>query len=56
MKEGGTCGTIYGLAFIGAAIHWIQHATTFLGGVIGFLKALFWPATLMYKLLEHLKF
>lgn len=44
----------YGLAFIGAAIYYIQHATTFWGGVLGILKAMVWPAFLIYKALEHL--
>jgi ammonia channel protein AmtB len=51
----GASGTIYGLAFIGAAFYFISHATTFLMGVLGFIKALFWPAVLIYKLLEFLK-
>ena len=55
MKEKGVFGGIYGLAFIGAAIYFIQHALTFWEGVFGFFKALFWPAMLMYKLLEYLK-
>jgi hypothetical protein len=48
-------GGIYGLAFIGAAVYYIQHATSFLTGLIGVLKALFWPAVLMFKVLELLK-
>ncbi len=55
MKDKGLFGSVYGLAFIGAAIYFIQHSTTFLEGVLGFMKALFWPAVLMYKLLEFLK-
>lgn len=51
-KNQGFLGGIYGLAFIGAVIYYIQHATTFLMGVIGVLKALVWPAFLIYKLLE----
>jgi hypothetical protein len=50
----GIMGTIYGMAFIGAAVYFIQHAATFWLGVLGFFKALFWPAFLMYKLLEYL--
>jgi hypothetical protein len=46
---------IYGLAFIGAVIYYIQHATTFWMGVVGFFKALVWPAVLVYKLMEYLK-
>jgi len=46
---------IYGLAFIGAAVYYIQHATSFLDGLIGLLKAMVWPAMVMYKVLELLK-
>ncbi len=52
---GGFCGGTYGAAFIGAAIYFIQHAQTFWEGAFGIVKALFWPAVLMYKLLELLK-
>jgi hypothetical protein len=52
---GGTSGCIYGLAFVGALIYYIQHAETFWQGILGFLKALIWPAMLIYKLLESLK-
>jgi hypothetical protein len=55
MKDKGFFGGIYGMAFLGAAIYFIQHATTFWEGVFGFIKAVFWPAVLMYKLLEFLK-
>jgi hypothetical protein len=55
MKNNGISGGIYGMAFIGAAVYYIQHAATFWAGVLGFFKALFWPAVLMYKLLGFLK-
>lgn len=55
MKSHKASGGIYGLAFIGAAVYFIQHSTSFWTGVLGFLKALVWPAVLMYKLLEILK-
>lgn len=48
-------GSIYGLAFLGALIYFIQHATNFWLGVLGFFKALVWPAVVVYKLLEFLK-
>lgn len=56
-KKGNNAATggIYGLAFIGALIYFIQHADTFWIGALGFLKALVWPAILIYKLLEFLK-
>lgn len=55
MKDNGIFGGIYGMAFVGAAVYFIHNATTFWAGVYGFLKAVFWPAVLMYKLLEYLK-
>ncbi len=55
MKDNGVSGGIYGMAFVGAAIYFIQHATTFWEGLLGFVKALVWPAVLIYKLLEYLK-
>jgi hypothetical protein len=48
-------GGIYGLAFLGAAVYYIQHSATFWMGVLGVLKALVWPALVVYKLLEFLK-
>jgi len=51
----GACGGVYGLAVIGAAVYYLQHAATFWAGVLGVVKALFWPGVLMYKLLTLLK-
>ncbi len=48
----GMFGGIYGLAFVGAAVYFIAHATSFWGGVLGFLKAVVWPAVVMYRVLE----
>lgn len=55
MKDNGVSGGIYGMAFIGALIYFVQHATSFWGGVLGIIKAVFWPAVLVYKALELLK-
>ncbi|HEY3295939.1 MAG TPA: hypothetical protein VGL38_10910 [bacterium] len=51
----GVSSGVYGMAFIGAAIYYIEHASTFWEGVLGLLKAMIWPAMLIYKLLEYLK-
>jgi hypothetical protein len=48
-------GAIFGLAFIGALVYYIMHAASFWMGVLGVLKALVWPAMLVFKLLEFLK-
>ena len=45
---------IYGLAFLGALVYYLQQAITFGSGVTGFLKALVWPAFLVYELMQYL--
>ncbi len=45
---------IYGLGFIGALVFFIQAATSFWMGVLGFFKAIFWPAFLVYHLFQFL--
>lgn len=50
----GPTGGVYGLAFVGAAVYFIQQADTFGMGVLGFFKAIVWPAILIYKILAAL--
>ena len=45
---------IYGLGFIGAAVYYISNATSFWMGVLGLLKAVVWPAFLVFSLLKFL--
>lgn len=45
---------VYGLGLIGAAVYFIGQATSFWTGIIAFLKALVWPAFLIYKAFEFL--
>jgi hypothetical protein len=47
-------GGAYGLAMIGAAVYFIGHAATFWAGVLGLLKAILWPAFVVYELMKHL--
>lgn len=49
----GTSGALYFVGFVGALIYWIQAAVGFGAIVTGFLKALVWPAYIIYKLLEN---
>ncbi len=44
----------YGLGFIGAAVYFIVNATSFWIGVLGFLKAIVWPAFLVYEVFKYL--
>lgn len=48
-------GSVYGMAFLGALIYFLQHATSFWTVVVGIVKAVFWPAVLIYKVLDLLK-
>ena len=45
---------VYGLGFIGAAVWFISQATSFGVGVVGFLKAIVWPAFLVYQAFQYL--
>ena len=47
-------GAVYGIGLIGAAIYFISQATSFWMGVLGFLKAIIWPALLIYEAFKHL--
>jgi hypothetical protein len=51
-KDVHSSSAVYGLGFIGAAIYFISQASTFWTGVLGFLKALVWPAFLVYEALK----
>ncbi|RFZ82675.1 hypothetical protein DYU05_10860 [Mucilaginibacter terrenus] len=56
VKKMGTQGSaIYGMAVLGALVYFIQHAHTFWNGAVGIIKAIFWPAMVIYKVLELLK-
>lgn len=46
-------GAVYGLGFIGAAVYFISHATSFWLGVVGILKAMVWPAFFVYETFKH---
>lgn len=58
MKEGihgnETGSAFYFLGFIGALVYYITTAPSFWDGVIGFLKALIWPAVLVHGALVAL--
>jgi amino acid permease len=54
IQHGGPASAVYGLGLIGAAIYFISTAAGFWMGVLGFLKAIVWPAFLVYEALKHL--
>ena len=45
---------VYGLGFIGSLVYYISTATGFWMGVLGVLKAIVWPAFVVYDLLKFL--
>ena len=47
MKNG--VDAVYGVGLIGALVYFIKVADSFGSGVLGVLKALVWPAFLVYK-------
>ena len=52
MRNHAAGGGVYGLGFIGALVYFIQQSTGFWSGVVGILKAIVWPAFLVYKLFQ----
>ncbi len=46
-------GALYFVGFVGALVYWMQAAVGFGAVLTGFLKALAWPAYVVYKLLEN---
>lgn len=53
-KSGGGGDAVYGLGMIGAAVYYVQQADGFWPVIGALLKALVWPAFVIYDLLKHL--
>ncbi len=53
VQKNAPSGAVYGLGLIGAAVYFISHAAGFWMGVLGFLKALVWPAFLVYEAFKY---
>lgn len=54
MRPTGASEAVYGLGIIGAWVYYFTHAATFLLGLLGFFKGIFWPAFLVYEALKYL--
>lgn len=52
-ESNATGGAVYGLGFIGAAVYYISTATSFWMGVLGFLKAMVWPAFFVFEAFKY---
>lgn len=48
----GAGGMVYCLGFVGALVYYFQQAEGLWMFVVGFFKAIVWPAIVVYKLLE----
>lgn len=46
----GQQNSVYGLGFLGALVYFMPSSVTFTDYLLNFLKAIFWPAFLVYKL------
>jgi hypothetical protein len=53
-RSAGGGNAVYGLGLIGALVYYIQNADGFWSVVLGILKALVWPAFVIYDLLKFL--
>ena len=53
IRQNSSSGAGYGLGLIGAAIYFIGSASGFWAGILGFIKALVWPAILVYEALKY---
>lgn len=54
MKHKSGSDALYGIGVIGAFIYFMQHATSFGAVLWGIVMAVFWPAVVLYKILELL--
>lgn len=51
---GSTCNPVYGLGMLGAVVYYWQTSPDFGDKIVGIIKALLWPAFLVYSVLEKL--
>lgn len=52
--KGSSDSAVYGLGLIGAVVYYISTASGFGEGLLGLLKALVWPAFVVFELMESL--
>ena len=50
----GCGGALYGLGFLGALVYYLTTATSLLAGFLGVIKAILWPAFLVYGVLKFI--
>lgn len=47
-------GAVYGLGLIGSLVFFIQQSSTFPQALLGIIKAILWPAFLVYEAFKFL--
>ena len=55
-KSGASSNSVYGFGFLGALYYFLTTATSFSDGLLGIVKAILWPAFLVYQDLSLLQF
>jgi hypothetical protein len=53
-RNAGGGNAVYGLGLIGALVYYIQQSDGFWSAILGILKAVVWPAFVIYDLLKFL--
>lgn len=54
VEHNAPAGAIFGLGFVGALVYYISTASGFWAGVFGVLKAIVWPAFLVFAAMKDL--
>lgn len=52
IEKGAPLGGAYFVAFVGAAVYFIQNTSGFWGVIGAIIKALFWPGFLVHRAFE----
>ena len=55
INQHGPVGFVLFVAFIGAAVYFVQHSAGFWGFILAILQAIVWPAFVVYHVLQVLK-
>jgi len=53
-RGGQAGGAVYGLGMIGALVYYLSTAASFWLGLLGILKAIVWPAFVVFELMKTL--
>jgi len=54
MNGRGPAGCMFFIAYIGAAVYFVQQSAGFWGFILALLKAVVWPAFVLYHVLQAL--